>query len=64
MKQLLSNDDIDTRVVIACFLIQEGADMSQMGFLGLSSTQTLAISAAVNSQLMSIVKQFAEKYAG
>lgn len=64
MKQALQNDDVDTRIVLACFLIQEGADMNELGLLGLSTLQTLAISEAINAPLTTMVKEFAEKFAG
>ena len=60
----MQSEDVDIRTLISCFFILEGADMSQLGLLGLSSSQTLALSGAVNAPLMSKVKEFTEKFAG
>ena len=58
----MQRDDADIRLVIACFLIQEGADMKQISMLGLSDTQTLAMIGATNATVSTVVKEFCGKY--
>ena len=64
MKQKLLSSDVETHTVIACFLIQEGADVDGLGLVGLTSTQTLAIGEALNATVIKTIKTFAENYAG
>ena len=58
------NDNVEVYTVIACFLIQEGADMTSLGFMGLTSFQTLAIGETVNPTVINTIRMFADKHAG
>ena len=67
MRETLSkekNDDVAVYTVIACFLIQEGADMTSLGFMGLTSSQTLAIGETISPTVIKTIRMFADKHAG
>ena len=64
MQQIISNKDIEVYTVIACLLIQEGADVSGLGLMGSSSSQTLAIGESINPAVMKTIRSFAENYSG
>ena len=64
MREILSIDDVEVYAVMACLLIQEGADMNSLGIMGLTSSQTLAIGETFNPSVIKTIRTFADKYAG